>query len=110
MSPDKNNDQRCRLYLITPPALDPDAFADTLAAALDAGDVGCLQLRLKDADDAAVRSASQILMPVCHARDVASWPACVALDRDTPKADRNEDDRWVRLANPRRSANPMVRP
>mgnify|MGYP001160566173 CR=1 FL=1 len=71
MSPDKNNDQRCRLYLITPPALDPDAFADTLAAALDAGDVGCLQLRLKDADDAAVRYASQILMPVCHARDVA---------------------------------------
>ncbi len=75
MSPEhsdaRDDEQRCRLYLITPPALDPDAFADTLAAALDAGDVGCLQLRLKDADDAAVRHASQILMPVCHARDVA---------------------------------------
>ena len=41
----------CRLYLISPPALDPAAFADTLAGALDAGDVGAVQLRLKDADD-----------------------------------------------------------
>ncbi|HZH45400.1 MAG TPA: thiamine phosphate synthase, partial [Roseococcus sp.] len=41
-------DDRCRLYLITPPVLPPD-FADTLAAALDAGDVASLQLRLKDA-------------------------------------------------------------
>ncbi len=71
MSPDRDDDRRCRLYLITPPALDPDAFADTLAAALDAGDVGCVQLRLKDADDAALRHAAQVLMPVCHARDVA---------------------------------------
>ena len=41
----------CRLYLVTPPALDPLAFRDMLAAALDAGDVACVQLRLKDADD-----------------------------------------------------------
>ena len=45
----------CRLYLISPPALDPAAFADTLAGALDAGDVGAVQLRLKDADDDAIR-------------------------------------------------------
>ena len=38
----------CRLYLITPPAIDQSAFADTLAAALDAGDVAALQIRLKE--------------------------------------------------------------
>ena len=32
----------CRLYLITPPAFDPAAFANTLAAALDGGDVAAV--------------------------------------------------------------------
>lgn len=62
---------RCRLYLVTPPALEPAAFKDTLAAALDAGDVASLQLRLKDVDDAAILRAGEALMPVCHAHDVA---------------------------------------
>ena len=62
---------RCRLYLITPPRLDPVAFADTLARTLDTGDVACLQLRLKDADDDTVRRVAEILMPVAHRRDVA---------------------------------------
>ena len=62
---------RCRLYLITPPRLDPVAFAETLARTLDAGDVACLQLRLKDADDDTVRRVAEILMPVAHRRDVA---------------------------------------
>ncbi|HYF08013.1 MAG TPA: thiamine phosphate synthase [Acetobacteraceae bacterium] len=61
---------RCRLYLVTPPVL-PPGFADTLAAALDAGDVACLQLRLKDALRDAIARATEALMPVCHARDVA---------------------------------------
>jgi thiamine-phosphate pyrophosphorylase len=40
----------CRLYLITPPALDDlAAFGRDLAAALDGGDVAALQIRLKDA-------------------------------------------------------------
>ena len=60
----------CRLYLITPPAL-PPGFADTLAAALDAGDVACLQLRLKDATPDDVARAAEALMPVAQARDVA---------------------------------------
>ena len=48
----------CRLYLITPPALDDlAAFGRTLAAALDAGDVAALQLRLKDAPDAVIAAA-----------------------------------------------------
>jgi thiamine-phosphate pyrophosphorylase len=61
----------CRLYLITPPRLDPAGFRDLLAAALDAGDVACLQLRLKDAGPDEIRRATEVLMPVCHARDVA---------------------------------------
>ncbi len=64
-------DTPCRLYLITPPRLDADAFADTLAAALDAGDVACVQLRLKDADDDTVCHAVDVLRPVVQDRDVA---------------------------------------
>ncbi len=63
-------DDRCRLYLVTPPVL-PPGFRDTLAAALDAGDVACVQLRLKDAPPAAVRRAIAELLPVAQARDVA---------------------------------------
>lgn len=62
---------RCRLYLITPPALDPASFRDVLAAALDAGDVACVQLRLKEADDDAIRRACDVLRPVVQSRDVA---------------------------------------
>ena len=65
------SDPRCQLYLVTPPALEPAAFAETLKAALDGGPVACLQLRLKDAPDDAVRRAAELLMPVCHAYDVA---------------------------------------
>ena len=61
----------CRLYLVTPSALDPRAFRDRLAAALDGGDVACVQLRLKDVSDDDIRRAGEILMPVCHRRDVA---------------------------------------
>ncbi len=64
-------DARCRLYLITPPALDPARFADDLAAALDAGDVAAVQLRLKDIDDDALRRAIDVLRPVAQSRGVA---------------------------------------
>jgi len=63
--------QSCRLYLITPPRLEPGAFSEQLKRALDGGDVACLQLRLKDTDDDAVRRASEALMPLAHAYDVA---------------------------------------
>ncbi len=62
---------RCCLYLITPPAFDPASFAETLKRALDAGDVACLQIRLKPAEDDAVRRAVEALMPIAHARNVA---------------------------------------
>ncbi|MFQ5534873.1 MAG: thiamine phosphate synthase [Sphingomonadales bacterium] len=62
---------KCRLYLVTPPRLDAEAFAEPLSAALNAGDVACVQLRLKGASDDEIRRATRILMPLCHARDVA---------------------------------------
>ncbi len=61
----------CRLYLITPPLLEPRAFADTLKNALEAGDVASLQLRLKDVSDDEIRRATELLMPIAQARDVA---------------------------------------
>lgn len=61
---------RTRLYLLTPPQIDPKAFAQTLAQALDGGDVACVQLRLKDVSDDAIRAAAEALLPVCHAHDV----------------------------------------
>jgi thiamine-phosphate pyrophosphorylase len=60
-----------RLYLITPPAFEPDAFARDLEAALEGGDVACVQLRLKDVDDAAIRRATRVLQPIVQDRGVA---------------------------------------
>ena len=60
-----------RLYLITPPALDPERFAKELEAAFEGGDVACLQLRLKDIDDDAIRRAARILKPIVQDRGVA---------------------------------------
>ena len=71
MSPAAPEPARCRLYLVTPAALDPLVFKDELARALDGGDVACVQLRLKDVSDAAMRRACDILRPVATAREVA---------------------------------------
>ena len=61
----------CRLYLITPESLDPIEFADPLAQALDAGDVGCVQLRLKRRTQGEIIHAIDILRPIAQERDVA---------------------------------------
>ncbi len=57
---------RCRLYLITPPKLEPKSFAETLRRALGAGDVASVQLRLKDVPDDDIRRAAEVLMPVAQ--------------------------------------------
>jgi thiamine-phosphate pyrophosphorylase len=43
----------------------------TLPAVLDAADVGCVQLRLKNADDTTWERAIETLMPLCWKRDTA---------------------------------------
>jgi thiamine-phosphate pyrophosphorylase len=60
----------CRLYLITPPNL-PENFEDQLAAALDAGDVAAVQLRLKNVPDATLQKTIDRLRPIVQSRDVA---------------------------------------
>ncbi|WP_188899330.1 thiamine phosphate synthase [Caldovatus sediminis] len=66
-----SDEARCRLYLITPPAFEPDALAGELARALDAGDVAALQIRLKGASDDAIRRATDALRPIAQERGVA---------------------------------------
>ncbi|HUB11321.1 MAG TPA: thiamine phosphate synthase [Acetobacteraceae bacterium] len=61
----------CRVYLLTPPGLQPASFADLLAAALDGGDVAAVQLRLKDVSDDDWRRAIDALRPVTQSRGVA---------------------------------------
>lgn len=56
--------ERCRLYLLTPPRFDPDVFAPDLARALAAGDVAAVQLRMKEADDAAILAAAKVIGPL----------------------------------------------
>ena len=60
-----------RLYLITPPAFDPDRFAREFEEALYGGDIASLQLRLKDCDDDAIRRATTVLKPIAQNRGVA---------------------------------------
>ncbi len=63
-------DTDCRLYLITPPIL-PEKFEDQLAAALDAGDISAVQLRLKDVSDDILLKTIDRLRPIVQKRDVA---------------------------------------
>lgn len=68
---------RCRLYLITPPQIaDVSTFEASLLSALDAGDVACLQVRLKQADgttldEDATRRVTERIIEKVQDRDVA---------------------------------------
>ena len=62
----------CRLYLITPRAIDDiAAFAETLKTVFAAGDVGALQVRLKDAPGARVEAVVRAVKPLCRAHGVS---------------------------------------
>ncbi len=63
------NQEKCRLYLITPPKFKLAVFAENLKQAFDGGDVACVQLRMKEAKDDEVLRAAEILMPICHDRE-----------------------------------------
>ncbi|MEO0982286.1 MAG: thiamine phosphate synthase [Pseudomonadota bacterium] len=68
---------RTRLYLITPPRIeDVQAFAVQLGEAVQAGDVACLQIRMKEDDgetlDAdATRAVAKAVLPLAHEFNVA---------------------------------------
>lgn len=63
---------RTRLYLITPPVIeDVPGFAALLETCLEAGDVACLQIRLKqgaEIDEAATRQVGKAVMEICQSR------------------------------------------
>jgi thiamine-phosphate pyrophosphorylase len=61
----------CRLYLISPPLLEPRAFSETLRRALSGGDVASFQLRLKDVSDDDVMRAGDLLLPIAQRANVA---------------------------------------
>lgn len=60
-----------RLYLVTPLVADADAFAPQLAAALSAGDVAAVLLRLSDADERAMINTAKALSRVVQDKDAA---------------------------------------
>ncbi|MHA3792890.1 thiamine phosphate synthase [Rhizorhabdus wittichii] len=61
----------CKLYLISPPAIDA-GFAETLAAAIDAAPVvAAFQLRLKGIDEHRIAELARPLQAVCASREVA---------------------------------------
>ncbi|MCJ9427920.1 thiamine phosphate synthase [Kordiimonas marina] len=62
----------CQLYLITPDKIDDvTAFAKLLDETLAAGEVACVQLRLKDVSDEDFIAAAEALKPVCEKHEVA---------------------------------------
>jgi thiamine-phosphate pyrophosphorylase len=77
----------CRLYLITPPAIDLAAFTPALRAALAGGDVACVQLRLKDVADADVLRIGAALRPIVQ----DAGAAFILNDRPDLAAELNAD-------------------
>lgn len=69
---------KSRLYLITPPKIENlEHFAKTLGGVIEAGDVACLQLRLKEASDAEILAAAAAIFPLAQDLGVA----CLVNDR-----------------------------
>ena len=62
---------RQRIYLITPPVGDSETFARALAAALDAGDVAAVLLRLQDSDERTLVNRAKAIAAVVQPRDIA---------------------------------------
>ena len=66
---------RTRLYLITPPIIDDvPEFAALLETCLDAGDIACLQIRMKqgdEIDEAATRAVTAAVIDMCRSRGTA---------------------------------------
>ncbi len=63
--------QNCRLYAITPPKFELLEFIPQVEEAFAAGDIACLQLRLKEASDDEIREAAKALQPICRAHNAA---------------------------------------
>ncbi len=63
--------RRQRIYLITPPVGDSETFAPALAAALDAGDVAAVLLRLADGGERTLIDRAKAIAAIVQPRDIA---------------------------------------
>ncbi len=62
---------RQRLYLLTPPLGDPAEFARDLDAALEAGDIAAVLLRLENGDERSLISRARTIGAIVQRRDIA---------------------------------------
>jgi len=60
-----------RLYLLTPPVSDTQAFSGLLAAAIAAGDVAAVLLRLAEADERTQINHAKALAAIVQGKDAA---------------------------------------
>jgi Thiamine monophosphate synthase len=74
---------RPQLYLVTPPAFDPEDFAPTLARVLDGVEVACLRLAMAGNDEESISRAADMLRDLAHARDIP-----LVIDRHAVLAER----------------------
>lgn len=74
---------RCRLVLITPPAMDADAIAARFAQALSGGDVASVVVAAHGADEASLQALAERIVPAAQADGVAA-----IIDGDTRVAGR----------------------
>lgn len=80
-----------RLYLITPPLTEAGDFAPLLEAALDAGDVACVLVRLSARDETSAKKIVRGLAPLVQAR------GCALLVPDDPQLAARADADGVHL-------------
>ncbi|NBO17780.1 MAG: thiamine phosphate synthase [Proteobacteria bacterium] len=93
--------ERTRLYLISPPAIELDPFTDAFKEALDGGDIGSFQLRLKNTPDSDILRAAEVLVPLCQQYQVAfimNDNPKLALDCDADGVHLGQDDCSVKKA------------
>ena len=103
-----------RLYLITPPVDDPAAFAPQLDAALAAGDIAAVLLRLAEADERTLinrtkiwpRPCSGAMSHCCSTTTPASWRAPAPMARICPAS--RLLPRRCRCSNPTASPAPAA--
>lgn len=77
-------EDRPQLYLVSPPAFDPDPFANRLATVLDGAEIACIRIALATQDEDTLGRAADALRAVAHERDVA-----IVIDRHIALAERH---------------------
>lgn len=66
-----HSEDKPQIYLITPPAFEPQDFAERMARILDDLPIACIRLGMATQDEDAIARAADALRAQAHARDVA---------------------------------------